>query len=85
CILGLIIDASTSAETVTDKEQAENLPKLTEPPDLLVTLPENKFQLAKIRHELRTPINHIIGYSEILEEDVTEMGQLIFLDDLKRI
>lgn len=70
---------------MTDKEQAENFPRLTEPPDVLVTLPENKFQLAKIRHELRTPINHIIGYSEILEEDVTEMGQLIFLDDLKRI
>lgn len=53
--------------------------------EALVALPASQYQLAKIRHELRTPINHIIGYSEILEEDVTEMGQLVFLDDLKKI
>lgn len=39
--------------------------------------------LAKIRHELRTPINHILGYCEILldEEDMPER----MLEDLQKI
>ena len=38
-------------------------------------------QLARIRHELRTPVNHIIGYSDLLlEEDAEE-----FAVDLKKI
>jgi len=41
--------------------------------------------LAVIRHELRTPINHIIGYSEILQEDAEERGQEGFFHDLGRI
>lgn len=36
-------------------------------------------------HELRTPVNHIIGYSEILQEQAEEMGKKKFLPDLKRI
>ncbi len=30
--------------------------------------------LKKLKHELRTPINHIIGYSELLMESATEDG-----------
>src|SRR6267378_1149691 len=39
--------------------------------------------LSRIRHELRTPINHILGYTEMLLEE----GQLpaSFTQDLKRI
>jgi signal transduction histidine kinase len=44
---------------------------------------EKSQRLARIRHELRTPINHIIGYSELLldEEDLPRA----FVDDLNKI
>jgi sigma-B regulation protein RsbU (phosphoserine phosphatase) len=42
--------------------------------------------LANLRHELRTPINAIIGYSEILLEDLEEQqGSQQFAVDLKNI
>ena len=31
-------------------------------------------QLSHLRHELRTPINHVIGYSEMLLEDIADDG-----------
>lgn len=41
--------------------------------------------LANLRHELRTPMNHIIGYSEMLIEDATELGHDYLIRDLKKI
>ena len=41
--------------------------------------------LAKIRHDLRTPINHIIGFSEILIEDASGKVPDSFLRDLQKI
>ncbi|MHC1765798.1 MAG: SpoIIE family protein phosphatase [Verrucomicrobiia bacterium] len=42
-----------------------------------------RLDLSRVRHELRTPINHILGYTEMLLEE----GQLpaSFMDDLRRI
>jgi phosphoserine phosphatase RsbU/P len=31
-------------------------------------------ELSKLRHDLRTPINHILGYSELLGEDLADQG-----------
>ena len=39
----------------------------------------------KIRHDLRTPINAIRGYSEILLEDSTELNDKQIFQDLKFI
>ncbi len=41
--------------------------------------------LANMSHELRTPLNAIIGYSEILQEEVTDLGQQDLVPDLKKI
>jgi sigma-B regulation protein RsbU (phosphoserine phosphatase) len=41
------------------------------------------FDLSKIRHNLRTPINHILGYCEMLQEDESLPGALA--PDLARI
>src|SRR5215471_6197976 len=38
-----------------------------------------RFDLSKIRHDLRTPINHILGYCEMLQED-DELPQEFALD-----
>jgi CheY-like chemotaxis protein len=36
-------------------------------------------------HELRTPLNAIIGYSEMLQEEATDLGQKAFVPDLEKI
>ncbi|MEM7016231.1 MAG: ammonium transporter [Pseudomonadota bacterium] len=41
--------------------------------------------LANMSHELRTPLNAIIGYSEMLEEEVEELGQMSMVSDLQKI
>jgi PAS domain S-box-containing protein len=41
--------------------------------------------LANMSHELRTPLNAIIGYSEILEEQATDLGQEDYIPDLQKI
>jgi signal transduction histidine kinase len=41
--------------------------------------------LANMSHELRTPLNAIIGYSEMLEEEATELGNPQLIGDLTKI
>jgi PAS domain S-box-containing protein len=41
--------------------------------------------LASMSHELRTPLNAIIGYSEMLEEEVAELGHPELAPDLGKI
>lgn len=41
--------------------------------------------LSSVRHNLRTPLNQIIGYSEMLQEDLTDLGQENLLPDLQKI
>jgi len=49
-----------------------------------MSAPEEKSPLSKLRHDLRTPINHIIGYSELLGEDLADQG-VTELADLEKI
>lgn len=41
--------------------------------------------LATLRHDLRTPLNHIIGYSEMLIEEAADKGAGSMLGDLQKI
>jgi hypothetical protein len=41
--------------------------------------------LAHMSHELRTPLNAIIGYSEMVEEEVGEIGHAELAPDLQKI
>ncbi|PYT94170.1 MAG: hypothetical protein DMG36_05915 [Acidobacteria bacterium] len=41
--------------------------------------------LANMSHELRTPLNAIIGYSEMLEEEVQDLGKISNVRDLQKI
>ena len=41
--------------------------------------------LANMSHELRTPLNAIIGYSEMLHEEVEELGHHEYIPDLEKI
>ena len=41
--------------------------------------------LANMSHELRTPLNAIIGYSEMLQEEVEDLGQTTLVPDLGKI
>ncbi len=41
--------------------------------------------LANMSHELRTPLNAIIGYSELLEEEVEDIGKQDAIPDLRKI
>jgi signal transduction histidine kinase/CheY-like chemotaxis protein len=41
--------------------------------------------LANMSHELRTPLNAVIGYSELIEEELTDRGDDEFVPDLKKI
>lgn len=41
--------------------------------------------LSGVRHNLRTPLNQIIGYSEMLQEDLADLGQENLLPDLQKI
>lgn len=44
-----------------------------------------KPDLRQIQHESRTPLNHIIGYSEILQEQALELGRPLIHADLAKI
>ena len=41
--------------------------------------------LAELRHNLRTPLNHILGYGEMLIEDAEELGDEKLLAELRQI
>jgi sigma-B regulation protein RsbU (phosphoserine phosphatase) len=47
--------------------------------------PSSPDALAQIRHDLRTPVNQILGYSEMLQEDAEAAGQTSFVPDLQKI
>ena len=46
---------------------------------------EGENVLANLRHSLRTPLNQILGYSEMLQEEAAEFGCVLELLDLQKV
>ena len=38
----------------------------------------------QLRHDLRTPVNHIVGYAELILEEIGEEEREKFLEEMKR-
>lgn len=47
--------------------------------------PQKETPLARFRHDLRTPINHILGYSELVQEELADSGNTEHAEDLIKI
>jgi adenylate cyclase len=47
--------------------------------------PPSRDPNAQARHDLRTPVNQILGYAELLQEEMEERGLTEFVSDLKKI
>jgi adenylate cyclase len=45
----------------------------------------NSEAIRRLRHDLRSPLNQMIGYSEMLVENIKENGPAEMLDDLQRL
>ncbi|NWJ48497.1 MAG: response regulator [Chloroflexi bacterium] len=49
------------------------------------TMMTNPPDLGLLRHELRNPLNQIIGYSEMLEEEAEDRGALQWIEEFQRL
>src|SRR5437764_13033990 len=49
------------------------------------TFETKRGDVQRLCHDLRTPVNQIIGYSEMLQEQAEEMGRKKYLPDLRKI
>jgi sigma-B regulation protein RsbU (phosphoserine phosphatase) len=50
-----------------------------------MSAPSSETPLARLRHDLRTPINHILGYSELVAEELADDGVTSVAGDLEKI
>ncbi|UBF25797.1 response regulator [Kovacikia minuta CCNUW1] len=78
------INACLERKRLRDQEQAFLHQLQTEKAAAETANRAKSIFLANMSHELRTPLNAIIGYSEILQEDLQDLGSE-FITDLQKI
>jgi PAS domain S-box-containing protein len=69
---------------ITDRKRAEEELALARDAALDASRAKSAF-VANISHELRTPLNAIIGYSELLQEEVTDLGEVALIPSLEKV
>src|SRR5438132_8327449 len=53
--------------------------------DLCDPVASRKIDEGMMHHEVRTPLNQVIGYAEMLQEQAKELGQDSFVPDLQKV
>jgi PAS domain S-box-containing protein len=69
---------------ITEREQAEEELRRAKKAAEAASRTKSTF-LANMSHEMRTPLNAIIGYSELLQEEAADLGYTDFTPDLEKI
>jgi PAS domain S-box-containing protein len=69
---------------ITDRKRTQEELALARDAALEASRAKSAF-VANISHELRTPLNAIIGYSELLQEEVTELGEGALIPSLEKV
>jgi PAS domain S-box-containing protein len=95
---GAIVGIRTTIQDMTELKQAqdkirkqmsiieETNVQLSQARDLAMQASKAKSSfLASMSHELRTPLNAIIGYSEILLEEMSDVGDDAYTNDVEKI
>ncbi|MDF0552631.1 PAS domain S-box protein [Kamptonema sp. UHCC 0994] len=81
---GNVLYYEGSIEDISDRKQFESVLQLAKEAAEAASMAKSSF-LANMSHELRTPLNAIIGYSEILQEETTDLGYQELTPDLNKI
>src|SRR5919199_3232106 len=81
---GAVTGGVAAMVDITDRKRIED--ELREAKEAAEAANEAKSGfLATVSHELRTPLNAIMGYSEMLQEEATDLGVSDLIPDLEKI